>query len=78
MNATSNGHPFYFDWLQYEPPQSASVENAVVFLDHLDAAIKYDSSWQALGGTANMTTVAGSIVTLDFIGAYLFFSASKC
>lgn len=71
VNATSNGHPFYFDWLQYEPPQSASVQNAVVYLDHLDAAIKYDSSWQALGGTANMTTVAGSNVTLDFIGTQL-------
>ena len=69
---TSNGHPFYFDWLQYEPPQSASVQNAVVYLDHLDTAIKYDSSWQALGGTANMTTIVGSKVTLDFIGMYLF------
>jgi hypothetical protein len=72
VNATSNGHPFYFDWLQYEPPQSASVENAVVFLDHMDAAIQYDSSWQALGGSANMTTNQGSIVMLDFIGVYFF------
>jgi hypothetical protein len=72
VNATSNGHPFYFDWLQYEPPQSASVQNAVVYLGNLDAAIKYDSSWQSRGDAANMTTKEESKVTVDFIGAYLF------
>ncbi|EDR06598.1 uncharacterized protein LACBIDRAFT_294669 [Laccaria bicolor S238N-H82] len=71
VNATSNGHPFYFDWLQYEPPQSASVQNAVVYLGNLDAAIKYDSSWQSRGNTANMTTKGESKVTVDFIGTQL-------
>ena len=72
VNATSNGQFFYFDWLQYAPPQNASVQNAVVFLGNVDAAIKYDSSWQSRGNTANMTTKGESKVTVDFLGAYPF------
>lgn len=77
VNAKSTGHNFWFDWLQYEPPQSASVQNAVVYLDHMDAAIKFDSSWQSLGGSANMTTKEGSTVTLDFIGTHPCLLPSK-
>ena len=71
LTAKSTGHNFWFDWLQYEPPQSASVQNAVVYINPLDAAIKFDSSWQSVpGGSANMTTKEGSTLTLDFIGAH--------
>lgn len=68
LNVTTTGNTFWFDSLQFTPSSSASYESAVLLVDNQDPAIKYDSKWGALGGTANFTQASGSEVKFNFTG----------
>ena len=59
---------FWFDNIQYLPSASVPLNQAAIIVDSLDSQLQYGSGWGALGSGANMTTVAGSIFTFDFIG----------
>ena len=69
VNATVlKNQTFWFDNIQYLPSASVPLNKATIIVDSLDSQLQYGSGWGALGGNANMTTVAGSIFTFDFIG----------
>ena len=69
VNATvAKEQTFWFDDIQYAPSASVSLEDAAVVVDSLDPQLQYGAGWQALGGTANMTTQTNSIFTYDFTG----------
>ncbi|KAF9458804.1 hypothetical protein BDZ94DRAFT_1123479, partial [Collybia nuda] len=68
VNVNTINHTFWFDKIQYTPSPSTSLETAVVLVDNHDPGISFDSSWRALGGTANMTQVKGSTASFLFTG----------
>ncbi|KAF8801613.1 hypothetical protein BYT27DRAFT_7197850 [Phlegmacium glaucopus] len=72
VNATVlKSQTFWIDNIQYVPSASVSLDQAAIVVDSVDPQLQYGQGWQALGGNANMTTVAGSIFTFDFIGVSL-------
>lgn len=68
VNASSHGQTFWFDYLRYVPSANVPLDNALVFVDHKDSELQYDSNWQALGSIGNMTDIRGSKVSLSFKG----------
>lgn len=69
VNATVlKNQTFWFDDIQYVPSASVPLGQAAIMVDNLDPQLQYGAGWQALGNSANMTTVPGSIFTYDFIG----------
>jgi hypothetical protein len=69
VNATVlKNQTFWFDNIQYVPSAGVPLNQATIIVDSLDSQLHYGTGWGALGGDANMTTVAGSIFTFDFIG----------
>ena len=71
VNAVSNGHTFWFDYIRYTPSASVSTQNAIVSVDHLDPAVVYGSGWAPLGTTASFTSTLGADVTFQFTGALI-------
>lgn len=70
VNATvAKAQTFWLDDIQYVPSASVSLEDAAVMIDSHDSQLQFGAGWQALGGTANMTTQTGSIFTYNFTGA---------
>lgn len=72
VNATIlKNQTFWFDDIQYVPSASVPLDQATIGIDNLDKQLlesAYGTGWVALGNTANMTTVAGSIFTFNFTG----------
>lgn len=69
VNATvMKNQTFWFDNIQYSPSAGVPLDKAAIIVDSLDSQLQYGDGWGALGGSANMTTKAGSIFTFDFIG----------
>ncbi|KAF5372356.1 hypothetical protein D9615_009233 [Tricholomella constricta] len=68
VKVTSAGTTFWLDYLVFTPSPEVSYDEAVLLVENSDTGILYDSSWGALGGTANMTTKKGSQVKFDFTG----------
>lgn len=69
VNATVlKNQTFWIDNIQYVPSASVSLDQKTIVVDNHDPQLQYGQGWQALGGTANMTTVPGSIFLYDFIG----------
>ena len=69
VNATVlKNQTFWIDNIQYVPSASVSLNQKAIVVDNLDPQLQYGQGWQALGGTANMTTVPGSIFLYNFIG----------
>ena len=69
VNATVlKNQTFWIDNIQYVPSASVSLDQKTIVVDSLDPQLQYGQGWQALGGTANMTTVPGSIFLYNFIG----------
>ncbi|KAF9447284.1 hypothetical protein P691DRAFT_731767 [Macrolepiota fuliginosa MF-IS2] len=68
VKVVSPDHTFWVDQIRYVPSPTLPLDNKVILLDNTDPAIKLDSQWSALGGTANMTTHTNSIALVDFIG----------
>lgn len=66
VNATTWG--FWFDYIQYTPSPSLSLETAVVVVDDLDPGIILDSNWEATGYGYSMTQVPDSTATFQFTG----------
>ena len=69
VNATVlKNQTFWIDNIQYVPSASVSLDQKTIVVDNHDTQLQYGQGWQALGGTANMTTVPGSIFLYNFIG----------
>ncbi|KIJ32452.1 hypothetical protein M422DRAFT_184512, partial [Sphaerobolus stellatus SS14] len=71
VNVSTTGQQFYFDYIGYFPSSTVSLSSKTLNVDHLDPAIQYGAGWQALGSTADMTSVAGTELTFEFIGTSL-------
>lgn len=65
---TIKGNTFWFDYLRFTPSPSAPFYPAVLRVENQDPGILFDSNWKALGGSANVTTVAGSQASFNFTG----------
>jgi len=65
----TTGNPFLFDRIQYEPGASVVLDNATVVVDASDGKIGY-SGWSTLDGLDLGTSVQGSYLIFDFIGAF--------
>jgi hypothetical protein len=65
-------NPFLFDRIQYEPDARAILDNATVVVDALDAQkpIEYSSGWSMVGEVVMETSVPGSSLSFDFVGAF--------
>lgn len=69
VNATvMKNQTFWFDDIQYAPSASVPLDQAAIMVDSLDPQLHYGTGWGPLGNSANVTLVAGSIFTFDFIG----------
>jgi hypothetical protein len=62
--------PFMFDHIQYEPDASAILDNATVVVDAFDGQIEYSSGWSSAGEIGMETSVQGSYLIFDFVGAF--------
>ena len=62
--------PFMFDHIQYEPDARAILDNATVVVDAFDDHIKYSSGWSSAGEIGMETSVQGSFLNFDFVGAF--------
>ncbi|GJJ15938.1 hypothetical protein Clacol_010217 [Clathrus columnatus] len=71
VNITSNGMPFYLDYLEYRASATISLENSLILIDNNDPAIDYISGWDPLGSTANQTTDPDGLVKVTFVGTQL-------
>ncbi|GJJ15947.1 hypothetical protein Clacol_010226 [Clathrus columnatus] len=73
VNVTSNGTPFYLDYLEYRSSPNVSRENAIIFIDNMDPAIDYISGWGSIGGSLNdnQTADPNSLVNVTFVGIQL-------
>lgn len=67
VSVTSNGHTFWFDYLQYTPSANVPLEDAVILVDYKDPAIRYYSVWVE-NNVSMMTTTPGSGAVFNFIG----------
>ncbi|KAF8802798.1 hypothetical protein BYT27DRAFT_7111408 [Phlegmacium glaucopus] len=61
---------FWFDRIQYVPSPSVSLDKAAIVVDSSDPQLQYGQGWQ-VWYYANITTVAGSTFTFNFIGVSL-------
>ena len=61
--------PFLFDRIQYEPDASVILDNATVVVNAFDDQIAY-TGWSPLSDMGMETSVQGSSLTFDFIGAF--------
>ncbi|GJJ15941.1 hypothetical protein Clacol_010220 [Clathrus columnatus] len=68
VNITSDGTPFYLDYIGYLPSADVSLENTLIVIDNLDPMVNYVSGWEALGSAANQTTDPNSLFNLAFVG----------
>ena len=64
--------PFLFDHIQYEPDASVILDNATVVVDAFDDQIEYSSGWSSAGEIGMETSVQGSFLNFDFVGAFHF------
>ncbi|GJJ15751.1 hypothetical protein Clacol_010029 [Clathrus columnatus] len=71
VDVTSDGMPFYLDYIEYRPSSDVSLENTLIMVDNSDPAVNYISGWGALGGGANQTTDPQGLVNVTFIGIQL-------
>jgi len=65
-------NPFLFDRVQYELDARAILDNATVVVDALDAQkpIEYSSGWSMVDEVVMETSVPGSSLNFDFVGAF--------
>lgn len=65
----STGTPFFLDRIEYIPAASVILDNATVLVQEDDTQIQYDSGWSNFRDIGRQTSVNGSTMTFDFIGA---------
>jgi hypothetical protein len=68
VSGTTN-NPFLLDRIQYEPDDSVILDNATVVVDAFDDQVSY-AGWSTLGGIGMETSMQGSSLTFDFVGAF--------
>ncbi|GJJ15937.1 hypothetical protein Clacol_010216 [Clathrus columnatus] len=71
VNVSSDGMPFYLDYIEYRPSSNVSLENSLIEINNGDSAIDYISGWSALGTTANQTLDPSGLVNVTFVGIQL-------
>ena len=62
--------PFLFDHIEYEPDASVILDNATIVVDAFDGDIEYSSGWTTPGEFGGETSVQGSSLNFDFVGAF--------
>jgi hypothetical protein len=70
VRVNSQGQTFWVDRLDYVASPTASVpENSVIYLSHVDNAVKLGEEWGMAGlGTANYTNTRGATAEVEFVG----------
>ena len=69
VNVTSlTGQPFWLDDIHYIPSSSLSEVNANIIVEQNDPALVYSPGWESLEVDAEMTSVNGANVSLNFTG----------
>ena len=65
-------YPFLFDYIEYEPDATSILDNATVIVPALDdqSQIEYSSGWSMVDGVVMETSVPGSSLSFDFVGAF--------
>ena len=63
-------NPFLFDRIQYEPDARVILDNATVVVDAFDDKIEYSSGWTTPGEIGWQTSVQGSSLNFNFVGAF--------
>ncbi|KAF8163683.1 hypothetical protein B0H34DRAFT_781303 [Crassisporium funariophilum] len=72
VNVTvAKAQTFWFDQIQYVPSASVALDQQIILVDSLDPELQYGPGWQALGGTANMTSVQNAQFEFHFTGIQL-------
>ena len=72
LTVTASGStdtPFLLDRIEYIPTASVILDNATVLVPGNDTQIQYDSGWSNFRDIGRQTSVNGSTMTFDFIGA---------
>ena len=64
-------NPFLFDRIQYEPDATVILDNATVVVDAFYDKIQYGPGWNQVEAFIGLeTSVPGSSMTFDFVGAF--------
>jgi hypothetical protein len=72
LTVTASGStdtPFLLDRIEYTPIASVILDNATVLVPGNDTQVQYDSGWSNFRDLGRQTSVNGSTMTFDFIGA---------
>lgn len=67
-------HPFYFDYIEYSPTQSAAFDNATVLISPNDTEIKYSDGQWGLATLGMATSGPISNFNFTFEGTYVLLS----
>ena len=67
----SNQETFWFDYIQYLPTASVSLNNAALSIDFTDSQIQYGSGWSS-NNLGSSTSQNAATLSFQFTGAYLF------
>jgi hypothetical protein len=69
--SVSNQQTFWFDYIQYLPTTSVSLDNAALSIDFTDSQIQYSSGWSS-NSLGTSTSQNGATLSFQFTGAYPF------
>ena len=58
------------DHIQYEPDASVILDNVTIVVDAFDDNIEYSCGWSSAGEIGMETSVQGSYLKFDFVGAF--------
>jgi hypothetical protein len=67
----SNQETFWFDYIQYLPTASVSLNNAALSIDFTDSQIQYGSGWSS-NNLGSSTSQNAATLSFQFTGGYLF------
>ena len=67
----SNQQTFWFDYIQYLPIATVSLDNAALSIDFTDLQIQYGSGWSS-NNLGSSTSQNAATLSFQFTGVYLF------
>ncbi|KAF5344752.1 hypothetical protein D9756_011074 [Leucocoprinus leucothites] len=68
VTVQSPNHTFWLDQIRFIPSPTLPLDNKTILIENTDPAVQFDAKWEAMGATANITTVLGSAAWVTFIG----------
>jgi len=69
--SVSNQQTFWFDYIQYLPTASVSLDNATLWINSTDSQIRYGTGWSSNDVGASTSQNAATL-SFQFTGAYPF------